>query len=261
MDDPSWWLGRLSRLPRAVATERLVAPIQRSESGAAAFLGVTDSGKKFWLKVLGNPQGDQILVTERIVTAAGELIGAPVRPISLVDVPLALAGWRYGEIEKLPTGIAHGSLVLEEAEVIDELTYRHDDDNTVRQVYLLALWDWCLGEDPQWLYDTASDRSVWTFDHGFWIGGGEAHWSEASLRRTVDLPWAWNESPSGLSAGTFHEVARRIESVTSDDLLNVVASVPTEWKVTDHELEAVAWFLHRRRVPVANRLRAMAGHA
>lgn len=261
MEDPSWWLGRLAGLPRSVPTERLVAPIQRSESGAAAFQGVTDSGRRYWLKVLGNPQGDQVLVTERIVSAAGELIGAPVRPISLVEIPPALAGWRYGETEKLPAGIAHGSLVLEQAEVVDELIYRDDDDNRVRQVHLLALWDWCLGEDQQWLYDTASERSVWSFDHGFWISGGEAHWSGTSLRRTVDLAWAWDESPSGLSANTFHEVARRIESVTSDDLLRVVASVPTEWKVDDRELEAVAWFLHRRRVPVANRLRAMAGHA
>lgn len=261
MDDLSWWQGRLAALPRPSASERLFTPIKPSQSGAAAFQGVVEGGKTYWIKVLGNPQGDQILTTERIVTAAGALLDAPVRPIALIDIPLAFSKWQYRDLTGLPPGLAHGSLALDKAEVVDEMTYRSADDNRVRQVLLLALWDWCMGEDQQWLYDTSADLSIWTFDHGFWISGGEALWTQESLSRTVDLPWGWRETVSGLSASTFHEVARRLEAVTADDLLRAVATVPTEWKVGDADLEAVAWFLYRRRLPVADRLRAMAGHA
>lgn len=219
------------------------------------------SGQRYWLKALGNPQGDQILATERIVSGAGALIGAPVRPVALVEIPDELAGWRYGEVHRLSPGIAHGSLLLERAEVIDELAYRTADDNARRQVLLLALWDWCMGEDQQWLFDTASDLSVWSFDHGFWIGGGEGDWTVDSLERTVDFNWQWQESPFGLDATVFHEAANALEALVPDALLRVVGGVPPEWGVSDPELETVAWFLWRRRTAVADRLRVMAGHA
>ncbi|MBB6567004.1 hypothetical protein HPO96_31200 [Kribbella sandramycini] len=259
MDDREDWRGALDGVRRHEATEVLMAPIRRTESGAAAFLGLAESQRQYWIKPLGNPQGDQILVTEQLVSAAGRLIGAPVRPTALIEIPEELSGWKYGEVHRLSAGIAHGSLNLEFADVIDELLYTSDDDNARRQPALAALWDWCLGEDEQWLYDLRDDHSIWTFDHGLWLGGGFG-WSGDQLAHDVAANWWWTEPVTGMDKAAFGDVADRIEAVTAEQLIEVVAGVPVAWDVPPFELETVAWFLYRRRTPVANRLRA-AGRA
>jgi hypothetical protein len=216
-----------------------------------------DSGRRYWIKVIGNPQGDQVLVTEQLVSAAGRLIEAPVRQTAVVQIPEELAGWRYGEFQTLRAGVAHGSLHLESADVIDELLYTARDDNARRQPALAALWDWCLGEDEQWLYDVSEDRSIWTFDHGLWLGGGFG-WSGDQLEVDVDTAWPWNGSPEGMDPRAFMSVADRLEAVTQEDLLAVVGCVPLAWDVPQFDLETVAWMLYRRREDVAARLRAIA---
>ncbi|GAA1592189.1 hypothetical protein GCM10009804_55630 [Kribbella hippodromi] len=231
-----------------------MAPVRTTDSGAAAFLGIAESGNQYWIKPLGNPQGDQILVTEQLVAAAGRLIDAPVRPTALVTVPHELAGWKYGETQRLASGVAHGSLNLPSADVVDELLYTFHDDNQRRQPALAALWDWCLGEDEQWLYDLDDDRSIWSFDHGLWLGGGFG-WSGDQLERDVGVDWSWDESVIGMDKAAFHEVADRLHAVTVQQLLEAVACVPTAWQVPQFELETVAWLLYRRRTQVAVRLR------
>lgn len=256
---PGWtiaksWRGALDGIRRSEPTELLVAPIRTTESGAAAFLGLTENSRQYWVKPIGNPQGDQIPVTEQLVSAAGRLIGAPVRPTALIEIPGELSGWKYGEVHRLAPGIAHGSLNLEAADVVDALLYTSDDDNPRRQPALAALWDWCLGEDEQWLYDLREDRSIWTFDHGLWLGGGFG-WTGDQLEHDVDVAWWWNESSARMDKAAFYEVADRLEAITVQQLLSVVACVPVAWSVPQFELETVAWFLYRRRAGVAQRLR------
>lgn len=249
-------MGALANNARADSSDVLLAPVQTSESGAAAFLGLTESGRRYWIKVPGNPQGDRILVSEQIVSAVGALIGAPVRPTALIEIGPEHAGWQYGEYQRLRPCVAHGSLLLEDAEVSDELLYARADDNARRQPALAALWDWCLGEDEQWLYEPGADYQVWSFDHGWWIGGA-GDWTAVDLQQVADRDWTWNETSRHLDGAAFLEVADRLEAVTPNELIEAVCRVPAVWGVSDADLEAVAWMLHRRRGPVASRLRAM----
>ena len=48
---------------------------------------MADDEQQYWIKPSNNPQGPRSLIPERIVTGIGELIGAPVCPIALVDIP------------------------------------------------------------------------------------------------------------------------------------------------------------------------------
>jgi hypothetical protein len=254
------WDGILAGKARGQPARVLVSPLQKSQSGAATFLGLVDSGEQYWMKVLGNPQGDQVLTNEQIVSAAGALIKAPVRPTALIEIPLEVAGWQYGETERLRPGVAHGSLHLESADLTDLMLYQQLDDNANRQPALLGLWDWCLGEDEQWLYDLADARSIWTFDHGLWIGGG-FDWDANSIARTVDTPWSWPLPVIGMNPTAFHQVADTLEGVSVSQIVDVIRVVPLEWGIPDSDLEAVGWMLYRRREPVAMRLRQLAARA
>jgi hypothetical protein len=60
---------------------------------------------------------------------------------------------------------------------------------------------------------------------------------------------------TGEGKATSKTVADTIERVTIDDCISITANVPSEWPVSDRDLEAVAWLLYRRRSQVADRLR------
>lgn len=239
---------------------RLIAPVRKSGSGSNAFLGLADDGRSYWLKVPGNAQGDEILSAEQIVAAAAMLIEAPAVKVELIEVPEALSGWEYATFHRLRPGIAHGSLVLDSAEEGDRLVYSRRDGNPDRMPSFFALWDWCMGDDEQWLFDQSKDYAMWTFDHGWWLGGGPG-WDAESLATMVDRDWRWGGPVAGSNPEAFEAAAVRLEGVTPQQLIGAVASVPVEWGVSESELETVAWALYRRRGPVAQRLRELSARA
>lgn len=254
------WRGRLTGrdAPRAAVTIR--APRRRAlSSGAGAFLGLGSDGQQYWVKVPGNGQGDQVLVNEVIVGEIGRLIGAPVRERVLALVPPSVTTWSEFPVAASPIAlVAHASLHVPDAVDDDDLRYVKRDDNARRQAAIAALWDLCLGEDPQWLYETAAAYSIWSYDHGLWFTTGEGDWNESILERLVTVDGSMRSLPRGLDREELGQVAERIAALSVDDLLSVVSAVPVEWGTDDGNLEAMAWFLYHRRAPVATRLRQLA---
>ncbi|TYL50476.1 hypothetical protein [Agromyces mariniharenae] len=257
-DDLSSWSGVLTGVKRGSAT--LTARAYRSsyDDGTHASLVLTSNRQPYWIKVLGNPQGDQILVTEAVVSGVGELIDAPVRPTALIEVPPTLAGFEYAKAYRFHAGIAHGSLHLEHAEEGDKILYPRRDGNPSRRACLAALWDWCMGDDEQWLYDLDNDYSIWSFDHGFWFGGDGGMWDTPMLERLVDHPWPWTEATASINPESLTACAARIRGVTAADILRIIARVPLEWGTPNSDLETLGWFLHRRKSGVADRLDVLA---
>lgn len=184
----------------------------------------------------------------------GNLIGAPVRPVALIDIASTFQRVQYVDGRFIPQGVAHGSEVLPAAEDGDNLeVHLAKDDNATRVPAIMALWDWCLGSDEQWLFDLESHRAAWSYDHGLWLTG-ESEWTSETLRRVVDRPWEMTLTFRG-DRQAFAAVAERLDAVTVDDCLRVAASVPASWPISKNDLESVAWLLYRRRPGVAARLR------
>lgn len=250
----------VSALPRGQATATLVAPIRKSDAGSRPFLAAADDDNTYWVKPLGNPHGLESLIAEQVVAHIGYLIGAPVRPVTLVNIPPAMDGWSYGDGLRVRPGVAHASLHLESNSLErDILEFVKRDHNAERQPRFIALWEWCVGEDEQWLYDLTADHEVWSFDHGYWLGGG-GQWTPRDLKGQVSLTNSWTDSVRGMSSSAFVDVANRVRALHVHDIASAVASVPVEWNVPDVDLGVIVEWLDLRRPALFHRLMRHAGN-
>jgi len=255
------WAGLLTGVSRPTARVTMVAVVgvTRQDTATNPFLGLGSDGQRYWVKYLGNPDGPDSLVSERVVEALSRKLNAPMRPSILVDVPVELTKDSRLAVREVQPGVGHGSLLLEpsiEKEVLDDVKR---DGNNERQPRFIALWELCAGKDGQWLYDGSNDSQVWSFDHGWWINGGEAApMTVSALDATVNHWEAWDGPVGGMSPDSFLKVADDLDALTVSDFIDVVSSVPVEWGIQDDYLEALAWWLHTRKSQTARRMRALA---
>lgn len=232
---------------------RLVAPIRPSASGSAAFLGLASDGRQYWIKAPNNPQGPRTLVAEFVAYGVGALIEAPVCANALMEIPSAL-DWSFAQGHRLHGGIGHASLNVEDVVVSDTWgTYSRLDNNRNRQALIVAMWDLCMGVDPQWLHQVTNDYSIWSFDHGFWLAG-EVDWSIESLRRIGTNPWLYDLDIGIASAAGLRAAAERVEGLSLTSIQSVTSAVPLEWETTQQELWELGNILFVRAEGVAKRL-------
>lgn len=241
----------------------VVAPEPSGNSWGGPFRATANDKQSYFVKSLQTcPQDQQAsLAVEQIVARAGRLIGAPVCETTLIRIPAALVGWtpRPG-CPPLQEGLAHASLAVSNAEEHrTSLIARTDDHNSQRQVGVYALYDWCFGTDPQWLYDLDRDRMIFSHDHGLYFPpDGRGGWTRQDLVNHADQAHELPDPRSGLAAEEAKKVALVLEQVTRADLTEMLSSIPASWPVSDDDLEALGWFLEHRAAAVAARVRNLA---
>lgn len=230
-------------------------------SFARPFLAAADDGRRYWVKCIDTcPQHSKMSVAiEHIVSNVGRLINAPVCESNLIRIPGELAGWPLGK-GHLQAGIAHASLAL--SKVIERrpaLASHTRDDNPRRRVGVYAMWDWCFGSDPQWLYDLDNDESVYSHDHGLYLPSNDGSWGRRYLIQCADEPNELPDAPRDLNEEAVEEVSVALEKINRDALVNILCGVPASWPVSNDDLEALGWFLEYRAPSVASRIRALVG--
>lgn len=245
-----------------MAEASIFAVAQVANTGSVPFLGLADDGERYWVKYMGNAHGTDSLMAERVVASLARKLDAPMRRSVLLDVPVHLTHDSRLLGSGIQAGMAHGSLFLgacQEKNVLDSV-YR--DGNKTRQPRFIALWELCYGEDEQWLYDRDNDEQVWSFDHGYWITGGEPEpLTIESLEITLSGWKPWDGSVRGMDPEAFLEVGTLLEGLTVSDFIDAVASVPVTWGIPNDLLESLAWWLYYRRTHVAQRMRTLATKA
>lgn len=218
-----------------------------------------DDGHQYWVKPMDNPHYNESLLAERVVATVGSILHAPLVESVLIDIPEELvAGERYADDMRLITpGVAHGSRILPNALESDHADHVTKDHNSQRYPHFIALWLLCAGEDEQWLFDAAADKSVYTFDHGVWLGGQD-QWTLRSLLQAPAYDAGWPFSVAGMDSQSFLAAASAIEGFSAIHALRAVASVPVAWGFADVELVGLANWLLARREPAAQKLRGLA---
>lgn len=232
-----------------------ILPIKSCIGGfSGSFLVAADDGLRYWCKALNNRQSPRVPVTEQIVARLGRLIGAPVCEPQLVRLD-GVAGFEFVSGRTVEPGWAHGSLALDPALEIRGLENRSDDENRIRHAGIFALHDWLAGSDPQWLYATAEDNAYYSHDHGFYLTGPD--WTDLTLEQNADTEFPLPMDQNGLDADELGRLADRLEALSKASIEAEISCLPANWPVGEGELQAVADFADRRKIPVAGRLRGL----
>lgn len=261
--DLEWWRGRVGPLQSCQPALTLRFPLRIAlGSHSGAFLGLADDELRYWIKLPGNPQSTQVLVNDFVASMLARLLEAPAPVTSPILVRADLVNawdgrsrWHGVKPQFVVDVVGHASLngagAVERTDPVPEFTKR--DDNRLRQARLAGFWDLCFGCDPQWLYSSSDDQSLWSFDHGYWFGSDENDWDSVSLLRLVHVS---NElelaSPSQVS--DYMSTAALIRDLRTEALLHIMKRVPEEWGCASTDLEVLAWFIYARIGPVSERL-------
>jgi hypothetical protein len=246
----------LNRHDRDPSEFFLQAPVaQQSVGNAGSFIGLGSDGQRWRVKVPDNPQTPKTLVSDLIVGKLGPLIGAPVCEVAVIWIGEECAGWEYRPGSTLRASWAFASLEVPGVTDSGELTHRGHGDNARRHVGVLALYDWCLGHDPHWLYQGTADYDVYSHDHGFYLLRGNL---DRVLATPVDQPHPLpNVDGKGLDGARLADCCAVLRAMTLGPLSAAVSLVPTTWPATDGELEDLARFLLARAPSVADRLNSL----
>lgn len=250
----------MDRSKQGVRLVEACAVLAVSDGGTRAFLALCDDGNQYWVKSPNNPQGARTLIPERVVAALGGLIDAPIPTTSLIQIPQGLPdAYRLGGV--LEPGVGHGSLHIENALIMDEWeVFLGHDDNRSRQAVIAALWDLCLGDDPQWLHAVNDDYSISSFDHNFWLAS-ESEFSVEALERLGHRAWNDAVNPDVTSRAALRSVADRLDRLERADFQTAVGTVPLEWNTTSAEMSRLSDYLCSRADAVAARMREAAEHS
>ncbi len=237
-----------------------IAPLQQARGGLSApFLVRASDERRYWCKVINNPEHTRIPINEQLVGRLGQVLGAATCEVALIRIPEDLAGWQFcswNSSLQLEPGWAHGSAEVAGAVETRTMRSRISDDNARRHAGLYAIYDWLCGEDPQWLACGSQQDAFFSHDHGSYFPNGPG-WTVDSLRRhglrSHTLPF----TPDGLDPEELARLADRLQAITPEELAAVGSSLPATWPVGDDELKALLDFVQDRRRATAERLRAM----
>lgn len=246
-----WWDTQVS--PRPIADRPAVKDIlHQSTSGAAAFLAALDDDSLVWVKALGNPQGDQVLVTEHVCAEVGRLLGARVADSPIVDLPEEFDGTTFGDPQgyRMRSGPAYATRHIPAA--VESWAALSLESTPEVVAGLCALWDLFLGGDAQWLYPPQNTDPV-SFDHSLWLTRGEGDWDRTLLQDLAQAPWDFPEPTPQLTPQAVQDVAGRLLALSPSAVLEVLNSTPLQWCERD-DLAALGWFIHYRAEDVAGRL-------
>lgn len=252
------WVGLIEGQRRDeadVVFESMYTPSPRGASGA--FRGYSVDGDRYFIKPTNNPVDERTTVTDQIVGRVAELIEAPVPPVFTMLIP-ELPGDElvyYCSRRALQPGIAHASLEIRDSEDTRILQFRDRDDNANRHLRIMALFDWCWGNDQQWIYDLDNDLSYYSHDHGHYFPTDNTHfWSKHSLLLNANDYRRLKDDGEGITEEQVDTVAELLRGVTREQILSALIAIPASWSVSDEELEHVGYFLEHRAPMVADRL-------
>ncbi|WP_417732333.1 hypothetical protein [Rosistilla oblonga] len=244
----------------ALTMEAILESQSDSRGGSLPFKALGSDGNVYWIKMVDNRQSARVPVTEQVIAGAGRMIDAPLCKTKLIAIPSDFDGDVLDNGTVLRAGTAHGSLELPNClfEKWYEPQHRLRDDNRRRHAGYFALYDWCWGDDMQWLYDLTDDWKTYSHDHGHFLPGSPT-WTIESMLESVAVPHPVGTSGGNLDDNELERIAVTLERDLRSDLIAVLSSIPSEWPVSRQELEAIGWFLEYRSVSVAARLRQLVG--
>jgi hypothetical protein len=262
MEDLDHWDGAIQDRSDEAELDLVVVETEetknrRGDGGSKPVIVRASDGNSYWLKPVNNNQGEMVPVTEQIVGRAGQLIGAPVAGVRTIYIPPEAEG-QASDVQKnykLKEGIAHGSRDVGVADLHNGTPNHYNEDrNDRRFAFLVALYDWCWGGDPQYLRADEENLACCSHDHGWFLPPRGKNWSQAKMQETCDQARPLDCDEQEIDRGAVKEAVEALRNVdTSDVLQEVLIPIPEPW-VSTEKLEAVGRYLEYRAPATADRL-------
>lgn len=256
--DPDW--KTLLRLADAMAPAPVNARIHvgsATDGGSQAQHFTCDDERDYIVKDPNNTQGTRVLFNDHASARFARMIGAPVPPCRLVNVPPELvAGVTFSNGKPAAGGVCHGSEWMAEVRSsVGGADHASPPENRCRATVLGVLFTILGIGDRQYLYAIKDPKLLYSVDHGFAFGG-QPDWTVAGLGGTA-TPTAveWIDGAS-MEPAVVRWIARHLRAITPRTLAAVAAGVPASWGVSDPERIAALEYLSTRLGAVITLLRA-----
>lgn len=258
---PLRWPEDLDKYERPTARAYVMHVREILETGSTPLHVISSDGHRYFVKAQHNPHHQSSLLAEVVVHGAAQYLGVPTPEYSFLDLPVNLAESHTNHHgAPLHPGICFASREIDNVHQKDHLTYLTRDNNPDHGPGYVALWEWCMGEDSQFLYRLEDRHSLTAFDYGLWLGM-ESYLDEDFYLHTPGPEYRWPENVRAMSARAFIQRADSLTALTQSNVLDIVSQVPVEWGFPDSLLIAIARWLYSRRRMVATSLLRHANNA
>lgn len=249
---PGEWAARIEDAMATPPTPLQVITPRKLLNGMSGAALVICSDRQHY--VVKGAQVGRPLIADQIVGRLGKKLGAPVGDVTLVDVPetliknpLSPAGTSTFSLMRFDPGIGHGTRLIERCADSDNVEHVEAGDNRQRFAFLAVLYGWCGASDRQYLYAEDAPRLVYSVDHGLFFHGGE-NWTIETLEiAPPPRPDATFTAHPLVDTYRVQLALNRLRGVTTNDIVQAVASPPAQWGFTIDERIAVASYLEVRR--------------
>jgi hypothetical protein len=205
-----------------------------------------DDGKDYVVKGKQGKEARRAMVNEWIAGTLGGLLEAPVKEISLVEVPADLIDAQRNDLGHLSAGVSFGSVYVPNCSPRAWLQHQDVAENKPRFARLAVLYGWIQSNDHQLIYEQSNPQLVWSVDHGHFFAGPS--WTVASLASSgpattcAEIVNGCQVAPEQLS-----EVKSNLQAITPEKIAWVVAGPHDTWEITIDERIAMAQYLERRK--------------
>lgn len=198
-----------------------------------------------------------MIFNEHVAGRLGALVGAPIPPIALIEVPQELNDLNPS-MSHFHAGTAHGlRSITNVSERINDISYSQQPENRLRFAALAVFHAWLLAGDRQFLYQNEPPNLVYSVDHGHFFPGGPT-WTTGGLASAPTATLA--DDLIATCALTKHELSPAVaalNAITAEQIAEAVGKPPSTWGVDLSERIELARYLWRRRAEISAAFNAL----
>lgn len=253
-------MSEVNRIPE-VTPIRATQCFRRLAGASQPQLMEAADGNLYVVKCQNNPQGLRILVNEMLGAALAGLLGLPVAPVAVIDLPETMVFLHEGMFIELrgrripcQPGLCFGSQFRLDARSWPSYSVAPEAvENRADFLGMLVFDKWASNTDGrQMIFVPNNDRSSYRavmVDQGFCFSGEEWTFHNGALLGIAHFPRIY-EGVTGLE--DFEPWLTRLEREVNFEMLRCAAeTVPSQWYLyQEHALNKLIWQLNERRTTV-----------
>jgi len=196
--------------------------------------------------VVKRPPLKRLIISDFVVGSLGNVLCAPVPQIDLVYLTGEFLEMNP-QCSDLGTGYAHGSREVRDVHDSDAIEYI-DGENRPRFALLSLLYGWMDPKDYQYLYGNDPPHLVWSHDHGWFLPGGN-DWNSRTLADASPARVDYTVvNQVELSQKEINIARECLDAVTTEQVQDIINSIPKEWGILDFERDTLFGFITKRRI-------------